>query len=237
MNTHHLPASFRPRNLIRFVFALSVVGVFVCGLVPGRAQDAAREGATAPAAEGREWKDTIPAHVPLKVKLKSEGTFKDVRNKDWARELELEVKNTGSKPIYFMYLLVVMPEMVNNQGHALTFQLHYGRKGLVRYDAPLQPDDVPILPGESITLKVSENQVKGFEAGRHKEKTDNPKKVVFEMQLINFGDSTGIQGTKGTPMPDPSRQRSLYAPSSKDGPNYGPPIPEARGEGSCRYAL
>ncbi|HEX8557870.1 MAG TPA: hypothetical protein VF668_07220 [Pyrinomonadaceae bacterium] len=35
------------------------------------------------------------------MKLKSEKSFKDLKNKRWLRELELEVKNTGSRPIHY----------------------------------------------------------------------------------------------------------------------------------------
>src|SRR6267142_246433 len=56
--------------------------------------------------EERELEDTIPAHVPIKVKIKAEKeqAFKDLSNEHWVRDLEIEVKNTGTKPIYFLHL-------------------------------------------------------------------------------------------------------------------------------------
>ena len=49
----------------------------------------------------RQLEDSIPKHVPLKVKVKKEkeAGFKDLKNEQWAREFELEVTNTGTKPI------------------------------------------------------------------------------------------------------------------------------------------
>lgn len=178
-------------------------------------------------AQEREFRNTVPAHVPVKVKLKNEQKFKKLDNAEWARDLEVEVKNTGAKPIYFLYMVVVMPEMTNEYGHALAFQFHYGRKALVSWGAEVSPEDVPIQPGESITLKVSETQLKGFEAGRHLEKTDKPKKVEFDLQLINYGDRTGYQGKDGTPMSFP-KERGQNPLDSKPGASAcGPPTVRA----------
>lgn len=85
------------------------------------------------------------------------------------------------------------------------------------------PEDVPIKPGESVTLKVSETQLKGFEQKRHTEKTDKPKKVEFKLQLINYGDRTGFQGTVGTPMSFPGKERGQNAPGPKQGAGACPP--------------
>jgi hypothetical protein len=155
----------------------------------------------------RKFENTIPAHVPLKVKLKNEQSFKNLKNKNWARELEIEVKNTGSKPIYFMYMLLVMPD-VTVGGYPYAMQIHYGRKELVRLTTPIQADDIPIRPGESITLKISDTQVKGYENSRNVEKRSDPKKVEFDMQLINFGDGTGLRSKQGRPHPNPARKQS-----------------------------
>ena len=101
--------------------------------------------------EEREFKNTIPEHVPLKIKLKNEAAFKDMKNKNWARDLEIEVKNTGNKPIYFIYMLMVLQD-VTVGGYPYALQVTYGRKELVRLTTPIQPDDVPIMPDESVTL-------------------------------------------------------------------------------------
>src|SRR5881396_2315597 len=54
--------------------------------------------------EERQVEDSIPKHVPIKVKLKreKEAKFKDLNNSDWLRDFELEVTNTSNKPIYFL---------------------------------------------------------------------------------------------------------------------------------------
>ena len=78
-------------------------------------------------ADERRFENTVPVHVPIKVKLKNVKSFKDLKNKNWARELEIKVKNTGSKPIYFMYAVVSLPDFVLDNGYPVGFQVKYGR--------------------------------------------------------------------------------------------------------------
>ena len=146
----------------------------------------------------REFKNTVPAHVPIKVKVKDEQKFKDLKNKDWARELEIEVRNTGSKPIYYLYVILASPDFVFDNGSTLGIRVAYGRKELAFIDTPLEPEDVPIPPGESITLKIRENQARGYENLRDERGAD-AKKIEFELQIINFGDGTGLRGKDGRP--------------------------------------
>ncbi|HEV2705686.1 MAG TPA: hypothetical protein VGV59_07150, partial [Pyrinomonadaceae bacterium] len=184
---HHQRRTLTTTVLICFL-TLSIVGI------ASRAQDS-----TISNKEEREFKSTIPEHVPIRVKVRNEQALKQMDNEKWARELEIEVKNTGSKPIYYLSMSILMPEMTDAYNRPLTFQVRYGRKELRHLDTQLQPDDVPIRAGESATLKISENQVKGFEVTRHKEKVSNPKKIEFWLIVMNLGDGTGFSGRDGSP--------------------------------------
>ena len=178
----------------------------------------------------RRFENLIPARVPFKVELKSEQTFKRKENKNWARELELEVTNTGSKPIYYLYVVLVMPDVLVG-GYPLSIQLIHGRPELYFLDTPIQPDDVPILPGKSVTLKVSGGRIRGYEKAREAEQRADPEKVQLYMQFINFGDGTGLQGDDGRPAaPDPPRSQSLNAPCVKENPSAGLLVPGVREE-------
>lgn len=76
------------------------------------------QDAGVPVTQGeREFKNTVPAHAPvkIKIKIKNEKSFKDEGNKNWFRELELEVKNTGDKPIYFLYFLLTLPDVMGGR--------------------------------------------------------------------------------------------------------------------------
>ncbi|HVF66163.1 MAG TPA: hypothetical protein VM914_00770 [Pyrinomonadaceae bacterium] len=93
------------RGLVALVALVSLLAA-VFGIMSGAAQSQQADRAD----DGRKFENTIPEHVPIKVKLKSEKSFKDLKNKNWARELEIEVKNTGDKPIYYLYVIIAMPD-------------------------------------------------------------------------------------------------------------------------------
>src|SRR3982750_4221271 len=64
---------------------------------------ASRTPSSSAAAQDRIFENKIPSHIPIKIKIKKEKeqSFKDLKNEKWLREFELEVTNTGDKPIYY----------------------------------------------------------------------------------------------------------------------------------------
>ncbi len=195
----------------------------------------AQDAGVAPAPDEREFKNNVPGHVPLKVKIKNEKSFKDRGNKKWARELEIEVKNTGDKPIYFLYFVLTLRDVVR-EGHPFGFRLIYGRKELWLRETEITPDDAPILPGESITMAIPETFVKGYEAGRDAEGRPDPQKVEFDLQAVDFGDGTAFRGTDG------ARERRAPKKVSANDPrpqpraiseNAAPPPPSGTARNGC----
>src|SRR6185436_15072376 len=110
--------------------------------------------------EEREIEDKIPKHLPLKVKLKKEkeAKVKDFENDQWLLDFELEVTNTSEKPIYFLDFFVIFPEFVENGG-TKGIPLRYGRMDFIYHDTRPLPDDVPIKPGETYTLKIPDQDI------------------------------------------------------------------------------
>lgn len=108
------------------------------------------------AAQERVLENGIRDHVPIKfnIKKEKEASFKDVKNGKWASEFELEVTNTGDKPIYF--LLIHLDADVTYYGTGLVFVLHYGRPELEDLVTKALPDDPPINPKETCTLAFGE---------------------------------------------------------------------------------
>ena len=157
--------------------------------------------------EERELEDTIPAHVPIKVKIKAEKeeAFKDLNNEHWLRDLEIEVRNTGTKPIYFLDLQVHLPDTRGPDGNTIGWDLLYGRTDLVEITLPLKPEDVPIRPGETHIFTIAERFLKGWERIVREDNVHQPKKVQMLFQFINFGDGTGFWGTTAAPLPHPKR--------------------------------
>jgi hypothetical protein len=145
----------------------------------------------------RKIENAVSEHAPVKVKLRNEKSFKDARNKNWARELEIEVKNVGDKPIYFVNVAIVMPEIIIDGGKFM-LGTSYGRTKLKLPETPVEDGDVPILPGESVKLKIRDAEVEAFEHFRDEERRwEDPKRIKIEVQIINFGDGTFMFGREG----------------------------------------
>lgn len=204
MNAHAVRTLIQRKNLALAVVVLlsSVVVMFGVAASIARSQNA-----VATSSDEREIENTVPEHVPVKVKVKNEQSLKDLKNKNWARELELEVKNTGSKPIYYVHISILMPEIIINRG-TLALNMSYGRNKLKFPDEPVLPDDVPILPGETITLKIPEGQVKAYEGFRDEDKMfSDPKRIEIEVNAVNL-DDTYFMGRKGELMPRVPKKKS-----------------------------
>ena len=151
----------------------------------------------------REVENKIPNHVPIKTKLKAdkEKKFKDLDNPDWYPDFELEVTNTSDKPIYYLDLWLVYPEIISDNGRKVGVVLRYGRMDFVDFDTRALSTDIPILPGATITLKIPEMDQQGWLAHKIHEKRPDPKKVELSLTQVSFGDGSGFNGSDGRPYP------------------------------------
>lgn len=170
----------------------------------------------------RVLENTIPKHLPIQVKLKKEKekSFKDMRNEKWIREFELEVKNTGDRPIYFLYLALKFPETNIREGQNLIYPLVYGRSEIGDIKTHATEEDVPIDPGETHIFKIHPSQVLAWEKSVKEEGRVQPQKAVLFFQILSFGDGTGYAGTDGERLPRSARSPDLG--KSQD-PNRGLP--------------
>lgn len=208
MNAHNFRPMFSRRTLAALtgLFFLSFAALFGMAASGARRQD---DSAAASAQEERKFETEIPEHLPIRVKLKNEKSFKDVENKRWLRELEVEVKNTGTEPIHYVLLSCGMPEIIINGGE-LSFSMRYGRGELIYPKTPVEPGDVPIIPGESATLKANEQNVKGYEYNRDMSKGyDDPKRIMCRVQVIKFGNGTSLWGPDGKLPPPKSKSSNV----------------------------
>jgi len=157
---------------------------------------------TVPQEEERQLEDSIPKHVPIKIKVKKEkeAGFKDLKNEKWAWEFELEVTNTGTKPIYSLDLYVVT-DVKAAAGFRIVSMLSYGRPELGDIRTKADPTDVPIQPGESVSLKFHPSQLNAWDYKRKHENRPLPKHLKIEFQFLSFGDGTGYIGTGATALP------------------------------------
>jgi hypothetical protein len=159
----------------------------------------------------REFDNQVPTHLPIRVKLKKEKekAVKDANNEKWMRDFELEVTNTGDKPIYYLSLLVVMPEItIPNGTDKMGFSFHFGRKENYGFESRAQPDDISIKPGETYVFNLSEIKAQNWERFRQREKKPDAKKLILYFQLLNFGDGTGFWGNEGMAVTHPPDTKS-----------------------------
>ncbi|HEU4833535.1 MAG TPA: hypothetical protein VFS90_03930 [Pyrinomonadaceae bacterium] len=137
----------------------------------------------------------IPKHLPLKFEIRN------LNSDRWVFDLEIDVTNTSTKPIYYLDFFITMPGYKSKiTGNKLGFWFSYGRIELVDFAEPLLPDDVPIAPGEKHTFKIRETLAKGWEEQSKREGRPEPQVLDLQFQSLNFGDGTGFVSTAGQPV-------------------------------------
>lgn len=163
-----------------------------------------RTPSTAQTPTEREIEDKIPKHVPLRVKIKpdKEKAVKDMKNEKWLSDFELEVTNTSDKPIYFLNLWIVLPEIISYEnGYKVGFPLRYGRPDFIYLNTMARADDVPIRPGESYVFTIPEKYQKGWAWHKLTERRPNPKRIEITFTQLSFGDGSGFNGSDAKPYP------------------------------------
>jgi hypothetical protein len=175
---------------------LLCLGLVLCaaGAAPfaGRGQERVREVVVA-----------LPARLPLKAVVKNRELVADPKNEHWMRDLEVEVTNTGRKPVYFVSLLLLMPGAKLAGLHPV-YTLKFGSARLGSFTAVPRPEDVPIAPGESAVVRVREGEAAGWEKWRASGTATDPQKLVLALHQLNFGDGTGFVGRDARPLPNPN---------------------------------
>ena len=163
----------------------------------------------------RQLEISMPEHVPLRIKIKKEKEreYKDLNNENWARDFELEVTNTGDKPIYSLSFMLYL-DVKAAAGFRVVAPVDYGRAELSDHRVRATDDDVPIKPGESCVIKINPGQVEAWEKARREEGRPHPTKIQVKFKNLSFGDGTGLMGTAGTPVP-----RKISGASNRGGCN------------------
>ena len=184
---------FTRRSIIALIGIASILLLSRLALVHSAAQQVTK----------RTFEDKIPPQVPLKVKIKKEKEEKalDVNNKNWFRDIEIEVTNTSDKPIYFLSLDIVMTDVRNERDVPMTFPLRYGRTDFYDHNAKPTPEDIPIEPNATYTFVFEEDNKIGWEAWRARNNKHDPLTLEVWFSHLNFGDGTGFTSMSGIPFP------------------------------------
>jgi hypothetical protein len=182
---------------IAAALVLSVVGFLMM---------ASRLSSSSAAPQERAFENKIPDHIPIKIKFKKEKeeSFKDLKNEKWLREFELEITNTGNKPIYFLYITLCTNVKVDN-GLEMVYPLVYGREQLGDIVTKASSNDIPIQPNETRIFTIGEAPY--FEKGVRENRWPQSTRLTAKIQVLSFGDGTGYFGTE--PFPPAGRRAAV----------------------------
>jgi hypothetical protein len=142
---------------------------------------------------------------------------KEIRNLQSAmllRDLEVEVKNTSDKPIYYMRIHLTFPDINTGENQKYGFSLFYGNLRFNQLDERAGLQDKPINPGESYVFTIPEGKWKGFEVYKSKNNFSEAlaKALTNRIELIllevSFGDGTGYEYGRPYPRNQTSSVRS-----------------------------
>lgn len=170
--------------------------------------------ASSSAAQERIFENKIPAHIPIKIKIRKEKeeSFKDLKNEKWLSEFELELTNTGDRPIY--YLEIVMgTEVMPNGLPEIVIPMTYGRWELGDIVTKVTSDDVPIKPGETIIL-TARAMAATWERARREYGWPDSSKFRAEIQVLSFGDGTATGVPSCIPHLEDQSDRKTPSPHS-----------------------
>lgn len=179
------------------------------------------EPANAQASAERVLENMIPQDVPITVKIRKEKekSFKTMVNENWVREFELELTNTGDRPIYCLYIILATDVRVG--GERLVFPIAYGRDELGDIISKALPDDMSIKPGETQVFKIHPGQVEPWEKRVREGNSPQARRLRVELQMLSFGDGTGYFGNHPYPPADKQKPNANHPPdeSNKSGPS------------------
>jgi ABC-type multidrug transport system fused ATPase/permease subunit len=134
----------------------------------------------------REFKD-----MPVIVR-----EARNYKSETWHKDLEIEVKNVSTKPIYYMLVHLMFPDDSARSGVKVGIRLVFGKEENSDFDRDPGPDDPHLSPGEVFIFTIPSDESKWLEA-RQRKYPEVHNHIVFRFDVISFGDGTGFIGESG----------------------------------------
>ena len=136
--------------------------------------------------EERTFKKKEFRDMPLRVRK-----VKNLQSETWPNDLEIEIENVSTKPIYFIHAVLEFPDdPAPNGGSGIT--LEYGNLENMDIARIAGEGDEHLDPGKTVALVVSDIYRKGLLA-KQRDTPDNMKRLEFWFHIISFGDGTGFE--------------------------------------------
>ena len=149
----------------------------------------------------RVFESKFPKQIPVKVRIKKdkEAAALDLTNKNWFRDIEIEVTNTSNKPIYYLRLDIIT-DVSNENLLTMVFPLRWGRPELADVNAKPGPDDIHIKPKATQVLTfpthivsiLDDNDKHEWEPWRDKYNKNDPMKLEVSVATLSFGNGDGF---------------------------------------------
>lgn len=182
--------------LLRIILTLTILGAVASSVaLPSSAQQQPTQ---------RVVINEVPKDLPISVRplADKENKFKSFTSKRWVDAFQLEVTNTGTKPIYFIEFTLIPDIGEPEGGRRIGITVFYGRKQLAFPEEPSLPSDVPIMPKDKVVLglkNIDPNAWYYFMANENwPDEKSKPAKVSLYFHLLSYGDGTGYEAETGS---------------------------------------
>lgn len=142
---------------------------------------------SAASAQIPEMENKVPENIPLKIETKNSDSPK------WVYDMEIEVTNTGKKPIYFLFLSLTF-DLKDERGVVFGFPLIFGNNELYSTEGLSSIGDAAIQPGEKYTFKIKKSSADAWMKRKLRTNSAEPQKAFLKLGWLSFGDGTGFKG-------------------------------------------
>jgi len=109
----------------------------------------------------------------------------------WYNDVEIELKNTSSKPIYYVLAYLDFPDVPVPSAGIYGLPLDFGADQNIDYRRNADPNDPFIKPGETLVFRIPESMRKGLKT-QYEKTPDAMKRLELRLNVISFGDGTGF---------------------------------------------
>ena len=93
----------------------------------------------------------MPANTSISI-----NAIRNLQNTNWLDELEIEVQNNSTKPVYFLEIFLLFPDLparpVEGQWRKQVISLTYCKPTFMQLGRLPAENDVPIAPGKTLCI-------------------------------------------------------------------------------------
>lgn len=124
---------------------------------------------------------------------------RNITSENWLQDLEIEIENRTSKPLYFLEIILRFPDIprrpVDGAMREQIISLTHGDVRLLNKNEFATLEDVPIKPNQKLILRIPESKWKGFESGLNELNIPKSsiKKIYIKIEMASYGDGTGFR--------------------------------------------